>query len=86
MNTAAFLVKIITEPEQSFFKNGIAVIEFRGKVILDKFNSNNIFNISIWKTSSSDTIHNYKINNYFIIEGYISLRENFTKTKKIYSK
>jgi len=85
MNFSAFIIKIIDQPEQSFFKEGIAVTEIRVKFTGNKItiNSNNTFNISIWVKSSFDITKNkdYKINDYFIIEGYISLRDNHSNIK-----
>jgi hypothetical protein len=85
MNSAVFTVKIIDKPVKSFFKKDIAVIEVKVKIIKNKVdaNSKNILNLSIWYNLSSDLLKNPKINDYFIIEGYISVRKNLS-TLEIY--
>ena len=41
-----------------------------------KLNFNDVIHLSIWDNLSSDTVKYYKVNEYIIIEGYISIREN----------
>ena len=85
MNSAVFTVKIIDNPVKSFFKQQITVTEVKVKVIKNKVeaNSKNVLNISIWGNLSADLLKSPKINDYFIIEGYISVRKNLS-TVKIY--
>ncbi len=77
MNYTSFIVKIVGKPEQSFFHDDTSVTE-----MLVKFSSvrniktTDIFQIAIWGTLAHDVIKYYKINDYIIIEGYISLRTN----------
>jgi len=78
MNYTHFIVKIITKPEQSSFKNGISVTEFIGKFYQFR-NINSIerlCRISIWGESGSNFIKYYEKNDYVIIEGYLSLRKS----------
>ena len=91
MNYSSFIVKIIDKPEQSFFREDIAISEILVKFapIQKKAISFDLFTISIWGNLSYDAIKYYNINDYILIEGYISLRENvsenkyFTKDKQI---
>jgi len=80
MNHSILIVKIVASPEQSFLKDGIAVTEIQVKFapIKPKLNSNDVFTISIWGNLSYDIIKHYSINDYIVIEGYISLRDNKT--------
>jgi|TARA_B110000444_G_C18844636_1_gene601108 single-stranded DNA-binding protein len=77
MNYSIFIVKIIQNPEQSFFEDDTSVTEvlvqfpqFLNKNYLD------IFQISVWGNLAHDVAQYYKINDYLIIEGSLSLREN----------
>ncbi len=77
MNYSVFVVKIIKNPEQSFFKDGTSVTEF--PVQLSQIRKNNIeiiLQVSAWGKLGYDIMDYYKINDYIIIEGYISLRTN----------
>jgi hypothetical protein len=78
MNHTILLVKIVTPPIKSSFKDGFYVTEMQVKFvpIKTKLNSNDVIHLSIWDNLSSDTVKYYKVNEYIIIEGYISIREN----------
>ena len=84
MNYANFIVRIIEKPDQTLFENNIPVTE-----VLVKFpqirlsNSGSIFQLSIWGNLSHDIIKYYKVNDYIMIEGYISLRENLFDTSNL---
>ena len=77
MNYASFIVKIIDKPKQSFFNENNSVTE-----VLVKFSQIReaslevVFKISIWGNLGNDFIQYYRINDYIIIEGYISIRNN----------
>ena len=83
MNYSFFLVKIISKPEQSFFKEEKAIAEVIVKYIpvSKKFNSVDTFNISVWGTLSYDIVKYYNINDYVLVEGFISIRNNNLKNK-----
>ena len=83
MNYNFFLVKIISKPEQSFFKEDKALTEVMVKYIPISKKSNCIdtFNLSIWGTLSYDIVKYYNINDYILVEGFISIRDNNFKNK-----
>jgi len=83
MNYNFFLVKIISKPEQSFFKEEKALTEVIVKYIpvSKKIDSVNTFNLSIWGTLSYDIVKYYNVNDYILIEGFISIRDNNLKNK-----
>ena len=91
MNYTFFLVKIISKPEQSFFKEKKALTEVTVKYIpvSKKFNCVDTFTMSIWGTLSYDIIKYYNINDYVLVEGFISIRntnfknETYIKDKQI---
>jgi len=70
------MIKIIEKPEQSFFDNDISVTEMIAKFYQFRDNSYNICKISIWGNLSYDVMQYYQINDYLIVEGYISRRNS----------
>ena len=78
MNYTHFIVKIISKPEQSSFKNGIPLTEFIGKFYQFRkiASKNRLCKISIWGKSSLNFNKYYKKNDYIIIEGYLSFRKS----------
>nr|AWT38956.1 hypothetical protein ycf41 [Eunotogramma sp.] len=76
MNYASFIVKIIGKPEQSFFEDNTSVIEFPVQFSqIRKQNIETTFQVSIWGNLGYDIKHYYQVNDYIVIEGYISLRD-----------
>ena len=69
------MIKIIEKPEQSFFDNDISVTEMIAKFYQFRDNSYNICKLSIWGNLSYDVMQYYQINDYLIVEGYISRRD-----------
>ena len=78
MNYTHFIVKIISKPEQSSFKNGITVTEFIGKFYQFRkiANTDKLCKISIWGKSGSSFLKSYEKKDFVIIEGYLSLRKS----------
>lgn len=79
MNYASLIVKIIEKPIQKFFDDNTCVTEIRVKFpqnLINNFGS--IIRIVIWGDLAQDVAHYYQVNDYIIIEGYISLRDNFS--------
>ena len=84
MNYANFIVKIVGKPQQSYFNKNIMVTEIPVKFVAARnknLNVKNIFQISIWNNLSYDITKYYKLNDYVIIEGYISFRPSMLNTK-----
>lgn len=79
MNYASFIVKIVEKPKQRFSNNQISVTEVLIKFSQIKNQANSlgsVFYISIWDNLTYDFVRYYEINDYILIEGYISIREN----------
>ncbi len=75
MNYSNFIVKIIEVPKQSFFEDNTSVTEILVK--FPQIQQNKLastFRISIWGDLAYDTVKYYNVNDYIIIEGYISLK------------
>ena len=78
MNYVTFIVKIIGKPKQSSFENKIFVTEIVVKLCQIKKNKFEItLQVSIWGNLSYDMMKYYQINDYIIIEGYISFVKVF---------
>lgn len=75
MNYCSFIVKIIKKPQQKFHKKDIPVTQVVAKFYQSQENSPNICTLNIWGNLSYDVIQYYQINDYLIIEGYISKRK-----------
>lgn len=91
MNYSSFIIRLIQKPQQILLKNEVLVVEAFAKFVpARKKKSIEIFKISIWGKLAKDLIKYYKLHDYFIIEGYISLREenldnhsNISKDNKV---
>jgi len=80
MNYVSFIVKLIGKPEQSFFEDNISVTEIIAKLSQTRKNNSDItVQLSVWGNLAYDIIQYYKINDYIIIEGYISLTDLFSE-------
>jgi len=78
MNYSIFIVKIIKTPEQSFFEDDTALTE--AWVKFPQFLNQNyidVFKISAWGNLAYDLNKFYKIDDYVLIEGFLSLKENY---------
>lgn len=76
MNYVTFTVKVIKNSGQSFFSDGTSLTELT--VQLPQVRKNNtkiILQLSIWGKLSYDAAKYYKVDDYIIIEGYISIRK-----------
>lgn len=76
MNYTSFMIKIIGEPQQSFFDSDISVTEILAKFYQFRENSYNICKLVIWGSLSYDVMQYYQLNDYLIVEGYISRRSS----------
>jgi len=76
------IVKILETPNQKFLKNNIVVTEFR--VQFPQIRNNKIINLVFWGNLASDVAKYYKVNDYIIIEGYVSIsKKQISKINEI---
>jgi hypothetical protein len=68
------MVKILENPNQITFNNTIPVTKFR--VQLPQFRNNTIVNLTFWGNLACDVANYYKINDYILIEGYLSVKNS----------
>jgi len=86
-NYVGSIVKILEIPEQKLINNNIPTLKIRAQ--LSQFRGTKIINLSFWGNLAYDVANYYKINDYILIEGYLTqLTEEFTeftqkKSKKI---
>lgn len=85
MNYSNFIVKILKKPKQSLLKKKILLTELRVQFpsIRNKTDLN-IVELSIWGDVGKDIMKYYRINDYILVEGFISLRrEKLTNHQQI---
>jgi hypothetical protein len=76
MNYISLIVKLIGKPEQSFFDDNISVTEVMAKFSQVQKNRNDItIKLCIWGNLAYDMVQYYQINDYILVEGYISLNQ-----------
>ena len=81
-NYISGIVKILETPKQKFIKNNVLVTKFR--VQFPQMRNNKIIHLVFWGNLARDVAKFYKVNDYIIIEGYLSiLKEQNSKTNKI---
>ena len=71
-NVVGGIVKILEVPKQKMLSTSISVAKFR--VQLPQFRNTAVVHLTFWGNLSSDIAHYYKVNDYILIEGYISVR------------
>jgi single-stranded DNA-binding protein len=71
------IVKILETPKEIIFNNKTQSIKFR--VQLPQIRKTRIVTLTFWGNLAHDIKNYYKINDYIIIEGYISMFEHYTK-------
>jgi hypothetical protein len=82
-NYISGIVKILENPIQTIFDKNIPVTQFR--VQLPQVRNNTIINLTFWGKLGQDIVNYYEINDYIIIEGYLSLRNKkiLNNSKKV---
>ena len=78
MNYSNFIVKVIKGPKQKFFKKNILLKELHVQFPSTRTKNKKVLNtmdLLIWGNLGQDVIKYYKINDYLLIEGFISLRK-----------
>jgi len=76
MNYISLIVKLIGKPEQRFFDDNISVTEVMAKFSQVQKNRNDIVvKLCIWGNLAYDMVQYYQINDYILVEGYVSLNQ-----------
>jgi len=78
-NYVASIVKILENPNQFLLKNNIQVTKFR--VQLPQLRNTRIVNLIVWGNLTDNRVKYYRINDYILIEGYLSLNKNHRLSK-----
>ena len=84
MNYIGALVKILETPKQKFINSNTLLIKFR--VQLPQIRKVRTVELVCWGNLAQSILNYYKVNDYILIEGYISFREknnlNISKENK----
>ena len=72
MNYIGGIAKILEMPKQSFLDNDIIITKVR--VQLPQLRNTQVVKLTFWGNLASDVNNFYKTNDYVIIEGYISYK------------
>jgi len=87
-NYVGSIVKILEKPKQKLVKDKFITTQFR--VQLPQLRNTRIVNLVFWGNLAKDVANYYQVNDYIMIEGYLSLRpklpsnlakQNFKKVK-----
>jgi hypothetical protein len=79
-NYLASTVKILEEPTQILDNNKVVSTEFRAQLV--QVRNSQIINLIFWGNLARDVASYYHVNDYILIEGYVSL-QNKKNTKSI---
>jgi hypothetical protein len=66
------IVKVLENPRQTFFTDKIPVTTFR--VEIPQIRNNKIISLVFWSSLAHEVKTYYQINDYILIEGYLSIR------------
>ena len=86
-NLVGGIVKILETPKQMNFNPNIQVTKFR--VQFPQVRQTSLVHLTFWGNLAIDTANYYKVNDYILIEGYISVRDRkqlnnvISKSKKV---
>jgi hypothetical protein len=81
-NYTSGIVKILENPVQTVFNNNnIPITKFR--VQFPQVRKNIVVNLVFWGNLGRDVVNYYQINDYILIEGYLSLRDNQITNSRI---
>lgn len=84
MNYSVFIVKIIKFPEQSIYEDDTKISEMLVQIPpVFENNYSDIIPVSVWGTLSQDIIQYYKLNDYILMEGYLSLKKDMFENSKL---
>lgn len=80
-NYIAGIVKILESPnsrKKLNFSNNISKTQFRAQ--FPQFRNTRLVNLVFWGNLANDVGNYYKVNDYIIVEGYLSLRDKKKQT------
>jgi len=78
-NLVGGIVKILETPKQKIFNSNIHVTKFR--VQFPQVRQTSLVYLTFWGNLAIDTANYYKVNDYVIIEGYISVKDKTPSNK-----
>ena len=78
-NYISSIVKILETPNKIFFNNTVLVTKFR--VQFPQTQNSRIVNLIFWGNLANDVSNYYQINDYIMIEGYLSLNSKYFLNK-----
>ena len=78
-NYLGTVVKILEKPVQTIVNDKLLKTECRAQMA--QFKNTRIINLVFWGNFARDSLNSYQVNDYIMIEGYVSLRE--MKNKKL---
>jgi hypothetical protein len=78
-NYLGSVVKILEKPIQTIVNDKVLKTECRAQ--LAQVRNTRIVNLVFWGNLARDTVNSYQVNDYIMIEGYVSLRD--MKSKKL---
>ena len=85
-NYIGVVVKILEPPKQKVLENDILITRFRAQI--PQFRTRRIVRLTFLGNLARDVTMYYKVNDYLLVEGYLSLRNkknaslSFSKSKK----
>jgi single-stranded DNA-binding protein len=72
-NHIGTIVKILEIPKNKTIKNNISVTKFRAQ--LPQIRKTRVVDIVVWGNLANDVAKYYGINDYILVEGYLSLQK-----------
>ena len=72
-NNIAAIVKILESPKNKTIKNKISITKFRAQ--LPQVRQTRVIDIVIWGNLATDIVKYYDVNDYILVEGYLSLNK-----------
>ena len=78
------IIRILELPKQQIRNNNILVTKVRAQIY--KYPNSHVVILTFWGNLASNITTSFKIDDYFIIEGFISIRDNsifYYEPKKI---
>lgn len=79
-NYVGSIVKIVENPRQTVVKDKITTTEFR--VQLPQVRNTRVVKLVFWGNLARDVASYYQVNDYIMIEGYLSLRTKLNTNLK----